>query len=78
MSGKGVSHEHLCGGVGVQKPLVRGLEEALVGVEARLQQLIQKLPEDAAAIDAGLIQAVCVEQVDSDALLQVGLWGRGR
>lgn len=77
MSGEGVSHEHLCSWVGVQEPLVRRLEEALVGVEARLQQLIQELPEDAAAIDAGFVQAVRVEQVDADALPQVRLCGEG-
>lgn len=74
MSGEGVPHEHLRSRVGVQEALVRRLEEALVRVEARLQQLVQKLPEDAAAVDAGFVQAVRVEQVDADALLQVRLW----
>lgn len=75
MSGEGVPHEHLRSRVGVQEALVRRLEEALVRVEARLQQLVQKLPEDAAAVDAGFVQAVRIEQVDADALLQVRLWG---
>lgn len=77
MSGEGVPHEHLRSRVGVQEALVRRLEEALVRVEARLQQLVQELPEDAATVDAGFVQAVCIEQVDADALLQVGLWGVG-
>lgn len=69
MSGEGVPHEHLGRGVGVEQPLVRRLEEALVGVEARLEQFVQKLPKDAAAVDACLVQAVRVEQVHADAFL---------
>lgn len=72
--GEGVSHQHLGGGAGVQQPLIGGLEEALVGVEAWLEELVEELAEDAAAIDAGLVQAVSVQQVDSDPLLQVRLW----
>lgn len=78
MPGEGVPHEHLGRGVGVQQPFVGRLEEALVGVKARLQQLVQKLPENAAAVDARLVQAVRVEQVHADPLLQVGLCEEGR
>lgn len=69
MSGKGVPHKHVSSWVGVQQAFVGRLEEALVGVEPRLQQFVEKLSEDAAAVDAGFVQAVCVEQVDADPLL---------
>lgn len=71
MAGEGVAHQHLRGGTRVQQTLVGGLEEALVGIEARLEQLVEELAEDTAAVDAGLVQAVGVQQVDPDALLQV-------
>lgn len=73
VSGEGVSDQHVCAGAGVEQALVGGLEEALVGVEARLQQLVQELPEDAAAVYAGLVQPVGVQQVHADTLLQVRL-----
>lgn len=71
MPSEGVSHQHLGGGAGVEQAVVGCLEEALVGVEARLEQLVEELPEDAATVDARLVQAVGVEQVHSDPLLQV-------
>ena len=61
MAGKGVPHQHISAGAGVEKTLVGGLEEALVGVEARLQQLVQELPEDAPAVNPGLVQTMSVE-----------------
>lgn len=69
MSGEGVPHKHVSSWVGVEQAFVGRLEEALVGVEPRLQQLIEKLSEDAAAVDAGFVQAVRVEQVHTDPLL---------
>lgn len=77
MSGEGVPHQHLGGGAGVEKALVGGLEEPLVGVEARLEQLVEEFTEDAPAIDARLVQAVGVEQVHPDTFLQVRLWIQG-
>lgn len=61
VAGEGVSHQHLSARAGVQQALVGGLEEALVGVEACLQQLVQELPEDSAAVNASLVQTVGVE-----------------
>lgn len=55
MSGKGVAHEHVSSGVGVQQALIGRLEEPLVGVEPRLQELIEELPENAAAINASFV-----------------------
>lgn len=78
MSGEGVAHEHVSSGVGVQQALIGRLEEPLVGVEPRLEELIEELPENAAAVNASFVQAVGVEQVHADALLQVGLCGRGQ
>lgn len=52
---EGVPHQHLSSRAGVQQTLVGGLEEALVGIEARLEELIEELTEDATAIDACLI-----------------------
>lgn len=57
---EGVSNEHLGGGVGIQQALVGRLEEALVGIEARLEELIEELTKDAATVDAGLVQTVSV------------------
>lgn len=71
MAGEGVAHQHLSGRTRVQQTLVGGLKEALVGIEARLEQLVEEFAEDAAAVDARLIQAVGIQQVDPDALLQV-------
>lgn len=71
MSRERVSNQHLRCGTGIQQPLVRCLEEALVGVEARLEELVEELPKDAAAIDARLVQTVSVQQVDTNPLLQV-------
>lgn len=78
MAGEGVSHQHLGGGAGVQQAVVGGLEEALVGVEARFEQLVEELAEDSAAVDARLVQAVSVEQVDADPLLQIRFWNQRR
>ena len=78
MPGEGVPHQHLGGGAGVQQPLIGGLEEALVGVEARPQELVEELPEDAPPVDAGLVQPVGVQEVHPDSLLQVRLWGDKR
>lgn len=71
MSGEIVPHQHLGGGAGIQQALVGGLEEALVGIEARLEELVEELAEDAAAVDARLVQTVSVQQVNSDTFLQV-------
>lgn len=68
---EGVAHQHLSCRIGVQQTLVGGLEEALVGIEARLEQLVEEFAEDAAAVDARLVQSVGIQQVDPDALLQV-------
>jgi len=72
MPREGVSDQHLCRGVGVQQAVVGRLEEALVGIEARLQELVEELAEDAAAVDAGLVQTVSVKQMDPNPFLQVG------
>lgn len=69
VSCEGLSHKHLCSGVGIQQTLVGGLEEALVGIEAWLEQLVKELTKDATAIDACLVQAVSIEKVDSDLFL---------
>lgn len=71
MPGEGVPHQHLSGRTRVQQTLVRGLKETLVGIEARLEQLVKEFSEDAAAIDARLVQSVGIQQVHPDALLQV-------
>lgn len=60
MPREGVADQHLGGGVGIQQALVGRLEEALVGIEARLEELIEELTKDATAVDAGLIQTVSV------------------
>lgn len=56
-----VSHQHLCSGAGIQQAFIGRLEEPLVGVKARLQQLIEKLTKYATTIDACLIQTVSVQ-----------------
>lgn len=71
MPGEGVPHQHLSGRTRVQQTLIGGLKETLVGIEARLEQLVEEFSEDAAAIDACLIQSVGIQQVDPDALFQV-------
>lgn len=71
MPGEGIPHQHLCSGAGVQQAVVGGLEEALVGVEARFEELVEELTEDPATVDARLVQAVSVEQVHADPLLKV-------
>lgn len=73
MSSEGVSDQHLCSGVGIQQALVGGLEETLVRIEARLEKLVQELPKDSPSIDAGLVQAVGVEQMNPNPFLQVRL-----
>lgn len=69
MSGERVSHQHLCSRAGVQQALVGCLEEALVGVEARFEELIEELAKDPTSVDSRLIQTVSVQQVHSDPLL---------
>lgn len=71
MPRKGVSDQHLCSGAGIQQALVGGLEEALVGIETRLEELIEELAKDAAAVNARLVQTVSVQQMDSNPFLQV-------
>lgn len=73
MSREALAHEHLGRGARVQQTLVGGPEEALVGVEPRLEQLVEELAENPSAVDAGLVQAESVQQVHPDTLLQVGL-----
>lgn len=68
---EGVPHQHLGSRAGVQQTLVGRLEEALVGIEARLEELIKELTEDATAVDACLIQTMSVQQMDPDTFLQV-------
>lgn len=78
MPGEGVSDQHLRSGAGIQQAVVGGLEEALVGIEARFEELVEELAEDPAAVDACLIQAVGVEQVDADPFLKIRLWNQKR
>lgn len=78
MPGEGIPHQHLGSGAGIQQAVVGRLEEALVGVEARFEELVEELAEDPATVDARLIQAVSVEQVDADPLLKIRLWNQKR
>lgn len=78
MPGEGIPHQHLGRGAGIQQAVVGRLEEALVGVEARFEELVEELAEDPAAVDARLIQAVGVEQVHADPLLKIRLWNQKR
>lgn len=55
MPGEGISDQHLRGGTGIQQAIVGRLEEALVGIEARFEELVEELAEDPAAVDACLI-----------------------
>lgn len=71
VSCEGVAHQHLCSGAGVQQALVGRLEEALVGVEARLEEFVEELTKDATTVNARLIQTVSVQQMDSNSFLQV-------
>lgn len=69
-----VSHQHLSSRAGIQQALVGRLEEALVGIEARFEELVQELSKDAATVDTCLVKTVSVQQMDSDAFLQVWFW----
>lgn len=71
MPREGVSDQHLRSRVGIQQALIGRLEEALVGIEARLEELIEELTKDAATVNARLVQTVSIQQMDSDPLLQV-------
>lgn len=73
MPSEGVPDQHLRSRAGIQKALVGRLEEALVGIEARLEELIKELAKDAAAVNARLVQTVSVQQMDSNPFLQVWL-----
>lgn len=76
MPGEGISHQHLRSGAGIQQAVVGRLEEALVGIEARLEELIEELAEDPATVNARLIQAVSVEQVHADPFLKIWFWNQ--
>lgn len=76
MPGEGISDQHLRSGAGIQQAIVGRLEEALVGIEARFEELVEELAEDPAAVDACLVQAVSVEQVDADPFLKIWFWNR--
>lgn len=69
VSCEGLSHQHLRCRIGIQQSLVCCLEEALVGVETWLEELVEELPKDATTIDARLIQTMSVQQVDTNPLL---------
>lgn len=71
MPREGVSVQHLRGGAGIQQALIGRLEETLVGIEAGFEELIEKLAEDAPAVNASLVQAVSVQQMDPNPFLQV-------
>lgn len=71
MPREGFSDQHLRSRVGIQQALIGRLEEALVGIEARLEELIEELTKDAATVNARLVQTVSIQQMDSDPLLQV-------
>lgn len=71
-----LSYKHLGRGAWVQQSLVSGSEESLVGVEPWLEQLAEELAEDPPAINAGFIQAMSVQQVHPDTLLQIRLWNQ--
>lgn len=73
MPGEGVPDQHLCSRAGIQEALIGCLEEALVGIEARFEELVEKLAKDATAVNACLIQTVSVQQMDSDSFFQVRL-----
>lgn len=76
MPGEGISHQHLRSGAGIQQAVVGRLEEALVGIEARFEELVEELAEDPATVDARLVQAVSVEQVDAEPLLKIRFWNQ--
>ena len=71
VSREGHSHQHLSSGAGIQQAVVGRLEETLVWIEARLEEFVEELPEDAATVDARLIQTVSIQEMDSDPFLQV-------
>lgn len=73
MPREGVPDQHLCSRAGVQQALVGRLEEALVGIEARLEELVEELSKDAATVNARLVQTVSIQQMDSNPFLQVRL-----
>lgn len=71
MPREGVPDQHLGSRAGIQQALIGRLEEALVGIKAGLEELVEELPKDAPAVNACLIQTVSVQQMDADTLLQV-------
>lgn len=73
MAREALASEHLCSGARVQETLVGGPEETLVGVEPGLEQLTEELAENPSAVDSGLVQAMSVQQVHPDTLLQIRL-----
>lgn len=76
VSREAFADEHFSRRARVQQAFIGGPEEALVGIEPWLEELTEELAEDPSSIDAGLIQAVSVQQVHTDTLLQIGLWNR--
>lgn len=78
MPGEGIPDQHLRSGAGIQQAVVGRLEEALVGIEARFEELVEELSENPAAVDACLIQAVSVEQVDTDPFFKIRFWNQKR
>ena len=59
--------------VGIEQLVRRRTEKPSVRVERGLHQLRHELPEDAAAVDAGLIQTGKVDELDLHATLEVRL-----
>ena len=49
-------------------------EEAAVGVEGGLEELVQELAKEAAAVDTCLVQALGVDELDPHLEPHVGLW----
>lgn len=66
-----LSNQRLGSGAGIQQALVGRLEDSLVGIEARLEELVEELPKYTPSVYARLVQTMSVQQMDSDPLLQV-------
>lgn len=73
MPGEGFSHKHLCSGTRIEKTFISRLEEALVRIKARLQQLIQELSEYSSSVNASFIQPMGIEQMNPDPFLKIRL-----
>lgn len=60
------------GRVWIELLILRGLEEAPVGIERRPDELCHELPEESAAVDARLVQARRVLHLNAH--LQAQIW----